>query len=230
MSIPRWKTTLAGNIDANPASAGVYAAECVMCPNEVAAFQLATVQSPATPRVRSHIFRRFVQPSPVLQLLITTTDIRTPKADQIFKNSSIEAVFWCEKPGEQYRLLGHATIFPGSSIVGPALHNSKVDWEAERKDVFNSISGHLRASFARPIPGTPLGNYDEAKKWPVRLPPLDEGNSETEVAYKNFALLIIEPTQVDFVEFGGYEGREYDRRTVFTRDGENKWDEQIVVP
>lgn len=201
--------------------------------NNIAAFQLATISSPGVPQVRSHIHRAFVEPSPVLQLLITTTDIRTPKAAQIRENPAVAAVFWFAKPGEQYRLTGRATIFPGSSMDGLAVDKSnkdKKDWEKERKRIFNTVSGHLRASFARPIPGTPIDSYDEAKKWPVRLPPLDEGGEEVEKAYKNFALIIIEPTEVDLVEFGGYENREFDQRTRFRRDGNTKWDEQILVP
>lgn len=72
----------------------------------------------------------------------------------------------------------------------------------------------------------------ETVKWPKGLPKLGEGTSREEesliqLAYSNFAILLLDPHRVDWVELGVQPNR----RTVFTKqpDG-NGWKEQMVVP
>ena len=112
-----------------------------------------------------------------------------------------------------------------------ALKKDGIDWESKRSQVFDSMSGHMKASWCRPTPGSKLeGGYEEAKKWPQKLPRLGEAETEEdkknlEIALGNFALVLIDPFEVDFVELGVNPNQ----RTKFTRDGEN-WVEEIVVP
>jgi len=93
------------------------------------------------------------------------------------------------------------------------------------------MSGHMKASWCRPPPGSQLEcGYEEAKKWPQNLPKLGEAESEEdkknlEMALGNFALVVIDPFEVDFVEMGVVPNQ----RTKFTRDGE-QWIEEIIVP
>jgi hypothetical protein len=93
------------------------------------------------------------------------------------------------------------------------------------------MSGYMKASWCRPSPGTKLeGGYEEAKKWPQDLPKLGEAETEEdkqnlETALGNFALVLIDPFEVDFVELGVIPNQ----RTVFARHGED-WVEEIVVP
>ena len=56
-------------------------------------------------------------------------------------------------------------------------------------------------------------------------PVVDEDKKNAEFALGNFALMLFEPTRVDWVELG----IQPNRRTVFTREGEG-WVEQLVVP
>jgi pyridoxamine 5'-phosphate oxidase len=209
-------------------------------------FQLASIDSATnTPRVRSHIHREFIsaQATPSLPILVTTTDIRTPKATQILSNATIETVFWVEANQEQYRIIGNASVIPTPShpyhaqfdpLRGPALtalEGEGIDWEAKRMQIFDSMSGHMKASWCRPPPGSKLeGGYEEAKKWPQKLPTFSDVESEEdksilELALSNFALVVIDPFEVDFVELGIVPNQ----RTKFTRQQEN-WVEEIVVP
>jgi len=54
---------------------------------------------------------------------------------------------------------------------------------------------------------------------------IEEDKKNLEIALRNFALIVIDPFEVDFVELGV----DPNQRTKFTRDGE-QWMEEIVVP
>lgn len=220
-------------------------------------YQIATVDSHNIPHVRTLVHRAMIFPkdSPSLPIFLTTTDIRTPKVTQILSNPTIEVVLWLEGTKEQYRFLGRASIVPSSSNAlhdinafprGSALaklsevgevggESGKYDWEAKRKETFNSMSPYMRASWARPVPGSPIKSYEEAKTWPNEIGKLGEAETEEEkkhegTALENFALVLIEPTEVDWIELGVVPNQ----RTKFTRkvaEGEgDEWDEVILVP
>lgn len=95
------------------------------------------------------------------------------------------------------------------------------------------MSAHMKASWCRPVPGSPLlGGDEEAKKWPERVeePKDGDGNEENrknwETALANFALVVIEPLEVDYVELGVMPNR----RAKFWKNGDGVWEEQAVVP
>jgi len=229
---PRWKIALEKAIEGD---------------GKANVFQLASIDASNSdiPHVRSLILRQFLSSKalPALPLLITTTDVRTPKTIQIRRNSNIEAVFWVENTLEQYRLSGHASIIPEpshpyyihfASSNWPTLNALKkedIDWEAKRVEIFDSLSGRMKASWCRPVPGSKLeGGYEEAEKWPKELPKLGEEQNEADrqnlqIALGNFALVVIDPVAVDFVELGVFPNR----RTNFLRHGET-WEEEILVP
>ena len=106
------------------------------------------------------------------------------------------------------------------------------DWEKKRVEVFKDMSGHMKASWCRPTPGTKLeGGQEEAKKWPEKVEEpgpdsSDEDRKNWEVALENFALMIIEPTYVDFVDLGVVPNR----RFGFRRDEKGHWEEIELVP
>ena len=229
-------------------------------------YQLATISptNPPTPNVRTIAHRGFLSFNAARPLLITSTDIRTPKASQIATNPNIELTWWFSGPVEQYRIRGKAWILPSQEATksdqgnlgirdgqdeeketvgttakvlldtfpGTRLRGDEVnyDWEQKRKEVFNSMSGHMRAAWARPIPGSDLPS--DNNNWPETLPGLDDdetqANKQTEVAYafKNFALVVIEPEEVDYVELGVMPNR----RTVFRYTEKEEWVETAVVP
>jgi len=90
----------------------------------------------------------------------------------------------------------------------------------------------MKASWCRPIPGTRLeGGYDEAKKWPERVQEPKEGDDEQvkknwDMALDNFAVVLIDPDEVDFVELGVMPNR----RTRFWRNSDGSWDSEALVP
>lgn len=91
----------------------------------------------------------------------------------------------------------------------------------------------MRASWCRPVPGTPLkGGYDDALEWPESVPALGDAKNEeekknVEEALKNFALVVIEPFEVDFVELGTRP----EKRTIYRRKPqETEFTVTIVVP
>ncbi|KAG6330164.1 hypothetical protein ID866_8924 [Astraeus odoratus] len=208
-----------------------------------------------TPRVRSLILRSFVAPSsyPGLPLLLSTTDIRAPKVSQVISPSTdsnnIEAVFWAELTQEQFRITGRMFLVPapsytpsphfpsppaqGESLVFDALRKEGLDWQRTRIDTFDGLSGYMKASWCRAIPGTPMvGGYDEALQWPEELPKLheasdDEDKKNLQIALANFALVIIEPLQVNFVELA----TKPQKKTIYRRQpDQSEFTETIVVP
>lgn len=169
-------------------------------------------------------------------LLQTTTDIRTPKADQILSRpESIAVAWWLPKSNLQYRLTCTAYLLPHPSHplwtkfpawkLGPNL-----EWEHERLKAYDSLSPVLRASFCRPVPGSGLENPEDAKKWPSELPKSAEAANDMEkeqvaVALKNFAMLLLEPREVDVLELTAFPYL----RTKYVRV-EGGWTEESLVP
>jgi len=123
-----------------------------------------------------------------------------------------------------------------TGVVHKALCDEGFDWEAKRVDMFDHMSGRMKAGWCRPVPGTPLGEdgEEEMRRWPQRLPKIGEAVGEEdkrnlEMALSNFALVLVELVEVDYVELGG----ELDRRTRFERDdseGGVGWKATLVVP
>ncbi|KAG6874623.1 hypothetical protein C0992_007241 [Termitomyces sp. T32_za158] len=236
-AVPRWKTAITNALAEHEKATVV---------------QLASIDPTApVPHVRSHIFREFIIPKskPSLPLFLTTTDIRTPKTAQIISNPHVQVAWWIEGTQEQFRISGTASAIPAptNGLYKQFLHNVKhavpnsavatlkdenFDWEAKRKESFKNMSAHMKASWCRPTPGSPLeGGEEEAKKWPVRLEePTEDADEEFkrnwETAMENFALLVVDPTDVDYVELGVIPNR----RTRFWRKSDGSWDSEVIVP
>ena len=204
--------------------------------------QLATIDE-GVPQVRSCVIRELISPdgNEHLPILLTTTDIRTPKVEQILANDTVQINWWIESSMDQFRLTGRVTIVPepgngvfhsGGNVAFERLSAAGFDWEAKRVQIFDSLSGRMRACWCRPTPGSPMeGGYEEAKKWPATIPTTTGAKNEgekklVEQALTKFALVLIEPTYVDWVQFGVVP----DKRTFFYRGEDETWTETIVVP
>jgi pyridoxamine 5'-phosphate oxidase len=212
--------------------------------NRFPVFQLATVDDAGKPCVRSLIHRNFLVPPsrPSFPVLVTSTDIRTPKVHQIAHADTVELAWWINATLDQFRISGHARIFasPQSSMSAP-LHaavecvgiNSRemagVDWEAKRRELFDAVSEEMRASWCRPTPGAPLED-GVANDWPIRVPKPNEAKTDrekelAELALSNYAIIVIDPLRVDWVQMA----IKPNQRTFFTRT-EDGWSEEAVVP
>uniref|UniRef100_A0A0W0FXB7 Pyridoxamine 5'-phosphate oxidase Alr4036 family FMN-binding domain-containing protein n=1 Tax=Moniliophthora roreri TaxID=221103 RepID=A0A0W0FXB7_MONRR len=237
---PRWKTVISDALSKYPRSV---------------VFQLATMDdtNPLEPQVRSHIFRGFITPPsstskhlPVL--LLTSTDIRTPKVKQMMANPHVQIHWYIEDTREQFRIAGLGRIIPSPEYKYLCTGDSKVlaeegfDWEAKRVSVFKSLSPHMRASWCRPPPGSILENpEEEIKRWPPRVdvpgeeqnedgsPVSDEDkqrNENWETALSRFALVLIDPKGVDYLNMGVVPNRRY----MFRKgEEEGEWGEMEIV-
>lgn len=134
-----------------------------------------------------------------------------PKSQQLTKNPHFELAWWFAPSGDQFRITGRAYILGrpdhpatstflsehGKRLAPPGLQgDGEFNWEDERKRIYEKISPPIRASFARPIPGTPLkeserkegggGDYNP-NDWPAELK-MDGDKKLLEESYHNFAL------------------------------------------
>ncbi|KAI9067180.1 hypothetical protein FKP32DRAFT_1564218, partial [Trametes sanguinea] len=119
---------------------------------------------------------------------------------------------------------------PADAHALRALEAQAFDWEAQRRELFAKMSPGMRASWCVPgAPGSVLESYEEQKAWPRKVPQdpeTEEDRKNEETALKNFALMLIEPVSVDWVELGVQPNR----RTVFTRREDGVWTEQLAIP
>lgn len=109
------------------------------------------------------------------------------------------------------------------------------DWEKKRREVFDDMKPGMKGTWVAPkAPGSPMASYDEPNSWRCTIPKWEEIKTDEErknyqIALGNFAMILIEPLQVDWVQLGEHPNR----RTLFTRkdeQGGSSWLEAIVVP
>lgn len=183
---------------------------------------------------------------PGLPLLVSSTDARTPKTREISHSNFVELCWWIDGSGDQFRISGKIRIIPSPELgIGllplrpapadcPALaaHDTAgFDWEAKRLEMFDAVGESMRASWCRPPPGEVLpGGYEEMKKWPTKVKKLSEAETEeeknlTKEALRNYAIVVLEPSECDWVQLT----IQPNRRTRFRRFGED-WKEEIIVP
>ncbi|KAI0066598.1 hypothetical protein BV25DRAFT_1905609 [Artomyces pyxidatus] len=205
-------------------------------------YQVSTVDASNRPHARSQIHRGFLTAPalPALPVLLTSTDGRTPKAKQIAHQSAVEVCWWIDGSADQFRFAGRARVvgapplelkpLPGCAALA-ALDAAGFDWEAKHHEMFDAVSEHMRASWCRPPPGSVLeGGYEEMDGWPTSVKRTGEAETDeekkfTQQAFGNYALMAIEPLEVDWVQMS----IQPNRRTRFTRDGEG-WKEEPIVP
>jgi pyridoxamine 5'-phosphate oxidase len=170
---------------------------------------------------------------------------------QLSANSSAEICWWIDPSQEQFRILGRIYVIPDPSNPnyakflenvengGRTLRELKaegIDWENQRQELFNSMSSHMKASWVRPTPGSKLEDYEESKKWPSKVegnagdtPENPEEAKNLRIALANFALVLIDPVNVDYVEMGILPNR----RTRWVREGDFEgieWADHLEVP
>ncbi|KAJ1026823.1 hypothetical protein NDA16_002120 [Ustilago loliicola] len=197
---PEWKQLLASSIGENiknEKSILYYAFSTVEPPS--------SVHDAAKPHVRYVVHRGFVNekrdgdaPGGIAPFnsafgsspcLMTTTDVRTPKVQQLTAQSSLRAqgedgsrggeceiAWWIESTQMQFRISGTVhvlptpghplrSLFPFDRLSPPRNPDAmdggdKFDWDGERKRIFEKLNAGLLASFCRPTPGTAHPNAD----------------------------------------------------------------------
>ncbi|KDQ15609.1 hypothetical protein BOTBODRAFT_157895 [Botryobasidium botryosum FD-172 SS1] len=234
---PRWYTQLTATLEKHKRST---------------TYSLSTVE-PGThiPRGRHVAHRQFISPgSPSVPLLITTTDVRSPKVSQVTPLSgggpenltpNAEVAWWIADASEQYRISAQVHILPHPSHElhksfpsdRPSMGGGRFGWEAYRRQMFNeTMSPFMRATFCRRQPGAPMESYSEGDQWITRLASEEEvadGEEKKNIdeAMLNFALVVVEPMSVDLLELGVQPNQ----RTIWARqNGGEVWEERVVIP
>lgn len=108
-----------------------------------------------------------------------------PKASQLASDPTVEIAWWIEDPAIQFRIGGKAYVIPPSTseteaqikdtLKAMGAKGEEADpkwWEEKREQLWKEkMSGHLRASFARPTPGQSLKTVDrQPEEWAESIP------------------------------------------------------------
>ncbi|KAF7799644.1 hypothetical protein EIP86_010884 [Pleurotus ostreatoroseus] len=192
--------------------------------------------------------------APHLPLLFGSTYTRSAKVQDIIANPSVELSWLIEGTSNQFRVSGRAFVVPSPdnklfeecaqkmkrSLALAVLESQGEEgkpegeafsWEALRLESFNSVPPTMRAKWCvADEPGTVLKSYEELSKYPVAVPPLERATTEEQKknwqeAFNNFALVVIEPYQVEWLQLD----ERPNRKTVWTKTDEDEWKEEIVL-
>ncbi|WVR04766.1 hypothetical protein IAU60_001778 [Kwoniella sp. DSM 27419] len=227
MSKPQWVPLLEQQLKENPKSLS---------------YAFSTLSKEGNPKVR-YVIHRGITPS---SLLLTTTDTRMSKPVHLAHSPTIELAWWIENTNVQFRVTGQAVTVPTSSGAGDesssvfldaiktlgvdGLEEGKAEWwDDQRRKLWESVSGHLRAGFGRPPPGKKLDEVESPDKWPETIPAKSDDAAEQKTidyAYSHFAIIAIAPQAVEYLELKPVPNR----RTQWKRNPNGDWDETKVAP
>eukprot|EP00980_Cylindrotheca_fusiformis_P027959 scaffold22574_cov125-Cylindrotheca_fusiformis.AAC.12 len=186
--------------------------------------QMSTVNEDGEPRCRTIVFRGWQdvpEDHPLFHevdngkscLLKMSTNKLSQKVSQNEKQDITEIVWWFPKTSEQYRIRGRLILIGDDNDDDPTLKSA-------RKELWEKISDPSRESFfGTVVPGEqyevetsdiPSGGRDEDGK--VLAPPV------------NFLLMLLDPTDVDYLRLTGEQYRQMDSR------GPSGWSAKRVNP
>ena len=106
------------------------------------------------------------------------------KPNHLAAHSDVEVAWWIEPTNVQFRFAGQGITIASPKVESTDTVKSKLQklnavgdeanpewWEMERARLWKDVSGHLRAGFARPAPGTPLDQADrKPEEWSESIP------------------------------------------------------------
>ncbi len=167
--------------------------------------QLATVRENGRPAVRTVVFRGFL---PETHRLTFATDARSLKARQLEQSPWAEACWYFHLTREQFRFSGTVSLV-GSNTSDRTLQEA-------RKAVWRAMSDESRLTYTWPDPGQPR----------VALAPFPTQVPDGQEPVAHFALLVLEPREVDHLELNGNP----QHRWRYTRDAHNRWSGVEINP
>lgn len=141
--------------------------------------QLATIGQSGKPAVRNVVFRGFCADS---DEFIIHTDMRSDKIQQLQQHPEVELCWYFTESRQQFRISGKTRII--------SEHSQQTDLRAQH---WISLSPAMRSSYSQSAPGT---TYH-----PQQVPtPQSEHADQHSVPSEYFALLIIKPSHVDYLD------------------------------
>ncbi|WVQ75905.1 hypothetical protein IAR50_005540 [Cryptococcus sp. DSM 104548] len=202
------------------------------------AYAFSTLASNGDPKVR-HVIHRGITPS---SILLTTTDTRMSKPVHLSHSPRFEIAWWLPDTNVQFRITGQAYTIPPTFAqdgnAGQIIKELGVEgkeegtaewWQGKREELWEGVSGHLRAGFARPAPGAELKDAEDSSKWPETIPAQSDDEKDKELvktALDHFALIALRPTAVEYLELKPIPNR----RTQWKSQDGKAWTEYKVVP
>ena len=161
---------------------------------------LATLGKNGSPRVRTLVVRGVEEDGS----LLSCSDARSDKDDQLKSDPRAEGVLWFEEPKVQFRLRGECRVVS----VGD-------DDDALRERVWKKLKDSGRMLFAWPEPGGPRADDSQ----------FVEGVGEDAAVPDNFEVLRLSAAEVDRLDLS----QTPHRRTIWTPDG-GEWSGREVNP
>lgn len=193
------------------------------CPDQVF-YALATLQNgpTAAPRVRYVVHRGFLGDT---DCLLTTTDVRSEKGRQmgLGQRMPVELAWYIASNRKQFRIRGQAFLVGCNDATGTiasprtaGFWPAAQDWTAERERMWDSLSPDMQRTFFGQAPGSSLSQTahtvtKQSAEQPDRISP-------------NFALLVLEPEEVDQLDLMAF------KRTIYTRQSTGVWSQRQVAP
>ncbi|CAG8790926.1 6473_t:CDS:2, partial [Racocetra fulgida] len=145
-----------------------------------------------------------INPEIETDLLVITTDIRTPKVKHLLENPGFE-VYAYVLPPPTNPILTHFPsdlLLPYSFSVNSTSLIDQFDWEQERKRYWYEMSSDIRAGFLKP-PSAQEINEGEIQNVVQGLDPIGKNMDEkllVNKALENFGLVIMKVDYVDHLE------------------------------
>lgn len=167
--------------------------------------QLATVSPDGRPANRTIVFRGFLETSSQLKFI---TDDRSQKIAQVQAQPWGEACWYFPKTREQFRLSGMLTLV----LADPAPETLA----QARRQQWQELSDAARLQFVWPDPRQPRASDDRF------APPAPDPTAPP----PNFALLLLDPVEVDHLELRG----DPQNRWLYRSMESGEWEVKSVNP
>jgi pyridoxamine 5'-phosphate oxidase len=167
--------------------------------------QLATIRPDGRPANRTVVFRGFLGETDSISIV---TDDRTAKVRELDAVPWAEACWYFPMTREQFRLGCRATVVRGDAGDEAA--------QRARRDAWRELADATRRSFTWPAPGEPRD----------RGVPFTEEVPDPETPPSSFALLVLDPIEVDHLELDGSP----QNRWAYRRDDDGQWTGREINP
>jgi pyridoxamine 5'-phosphate oxidase len=173
--------------------------------------QLATVAGDGRPHNRTIVFRGFGEGNRLHDLKFIT-DQRSEKMMQLQANSWAELCWYFPKTREQFRIAGQCTIID-------AMYPNPTD-QKSRRITWHNLSSAARSQFAWPRPAQDLASPEA----------FESDDLDPNQPLDDFALLYLNPIQVDHLELKGQPDSLYPQSRCRYSLEMGEWRQRSVNP